>query len=116
MPVSSHFYENPFKIFLSLLLKSTAPRGEGGFTVGGGTCVFLRERANTRDIAALHLHMVSNKYHSSVLQSLKDASVEYVSTNTSVDGAQWIVKQVDVSANGHKATFQRTMQGAVKGE
>lgn len=49
--------------------------------------------------------MVSNKYHSSVLQSLKDASVEYVSTNTSVDGTQWIVKQVDVSANGHKATF-----------
>jgi hypothetical protein len=38
-----------------------------------------------------------------VLQSFKDASVEYVSTNASIDGTKRIIKQVDVSANGHKA-------------
>lgn len=106
MPVSLQFYKNSFKVFLSLLLKSTAPQRRGrGFHCGRRDFWFLRRRGNKRDTAALHLHMVSNKYHSFVLQSLKDASVEYVSTNTSVDGTQWIVKQVDVSANGHKATF-----------
>jgi hypothetical protein len=49
--------------------------------------------------------MVSHKYNSSVLQSLEDASVENVRTNTSIDGAQRIIKQVDVSASGHKATL-----------
>jgi hypothetical protein len=114
MPVSSQFYENPFKIFLSLLLKSTAPQRnlkQGG---RGFHCISEAERRDFvsfsggeeiqgTDTGALHLNVVSNKYHSSVLQSFKDASVEYVSTNTSVDSTQRIVKQIDVSANGHKA-------------
>jgi hypothetical protein len=54
---------------------------------------------------AMHLYMMSNKYHSPLLQSLKDAFVEYVSTHASIDSAEWIVKQVDVPANGHRATL-----------
>lgn len=71
----------------------------------GTLCLSDREEIQGTDTGALHLHVVSNKYHSSVLQSFKDASVEYVSTNTSVDSTQRIIKQVDVSANGHKATL-----------
>lgn len=46
-----------------------------------------------------------NKYNCLMIQSLKDAFVENMSTNTSIDSTEWIIKQVDVSVSKHKVTL-----------
>jgi hypothetical protein len=40
-----------------------------------------------------------------MLQSLKDAFVENMSTNTNIDSTEWIIKQVDGSGSKHKVTL-----------
>jgi len=46
-----------------------------------------------------------NKYNCLLLQSLKDAFIENMSTNTNVNSTEWIIKQVDVSVSKHKVTL-----------
>jgi hypothetical protein len=62
----------------------------------------------------LYLSLMGNKYNSFVFQSLKDAFVEDMGTNTGINSTEWIIKQVDVSVNKQKATLYKNMQGAVK--
>lgn len=61
----------------------------------------------------LYLFLMGNKYNSLVFQSVKDACVENVSTNISINSTEWIIKQIDVPVNKQKATFYKNMQGAV---
>jgi hypothetical protein len=46
-----------------------------------------------------------NKYNCLMLQSLKDAFVENMSTNMSINSTECIIKQVDVSVSKHKVTL-----------
>lgn len=46
-----------------------------------------------------------NKYDCLILQSRKDASIENMSTNMSINSTERIIKQVDVSVSKHKATL-----------
>ena len=45
-----------------------------------------------------------------MLQSLKDAVVENISTNTNINSTEWIIKQVDVSVSKHKVTLNMDKQ------
>jgi hypothetical protein len=46
---------------------------------------------------------------------MKDASVENMCTNMSINSTEWIIKQVDVPANKQKATLYKNMQIVAKG-
>jgi hypothetical protein len=40
-----------------------------------------------------------------MLQSLKDALAENMSTNMSINSTEWIIEQVDISVTKHKVTL-----------
>jgi hypothetical protein len=97
-----------------LLRQDEETKSEGGRIIYSYKLETIHERGKVF-YTVLYLYLMGNKYNSFVFQSLKDAFDKNMSTNSSINSTEWIIKQVDISVNKQKATFYTEVQDAANG-